>query len=201
MSSDNILKKSVIGGFKKEGVLNYVEQLQEEIVSLKKELSENSVRKKELDTVADARDAAEKELHMLREENEALKAENVVLIERNAAISLKMEEAEVTISDYESKLKLCEDKIALIESKFSDIEKNYYEYGAAISNAKKSATDVYSKTRLEIETAKDEINQVNDRLKTACINFENSVISLKNYSSKLVETLSTISDNLRTGEE
>ena len=39
MGSEQFFKKSVLGGFKKEGVLNYVEQLQTEIIELKKEIN------------------------------------------------------------------------------------------------------------------------------------------------------------------
>ena len=39
MSSNQVLKKSVMGGFKKEGVINYIEQLQAEIFRLKSEIS------------------------------------------------------------------------------------------------------------------------------------------------------------------
>ena len=49
MGSEQVLKKSVLGGFKKEGVLNYIEQLQSEIISLKKEAAKNSDIQKDID--------------------------------------------------------------------------------------------------------------------------------------------------------
>ena len=104
MSSEQILKKSMLGGFKKEGVLNYVEQLQNEIVSLKKEVSNGSKCQTELDELKDKKDSADRELSALKAEIEALKSENARLIEQNAAYALKLEEANVSIADSVGKL-------------------------------------------------------------------------------------------------
>ena len=95
MGSDQILKKSVIGGFKKEGVLNYIEQLQTEIVGLKRELNND-------------KSEADGEISSLKNENESLKSENAGLIEANAAYALKIEESQVSIDEYRTKLQLCE---------------------------------------------------------------------------------------------
>lgn len=59
MGSNQVLKKSVFGGFNKEKVLGYVEQLQAEILGLKKELA--------------AKNADSSEIAKLNDENAELK--------------------------------------------------------------------------------------------------------------------------------
>ena len=51
MESNQILKKSFMGGFKKEGVINYIEQLQAEIFRLKNELAEKNSEAVEIEGV------------------------------------------------------------------------------------------------------------------------------------------------------
>lgn len=196
MSSEQILKKSVLGGFKKEGVLNYVEQLQNEIVSLKKEVSNGSKCQNELDELKDKKDSADRELYALRAENEALKAENARLIEQNAAYALKIEEANVSIADYESKQQLFVEKISSIEAKFDQIESNYIKYG----EVKAFAASACAKANDAVKAAKSEITGANERIKTACVNFESSVASLKASSENLMSVLDSVSESLASSD-
>ncbi len=196
MSSEQILKKSVLGGFKKEGVLNYVEQLQNEIVSLKKEVSNGSKCQNELDELKDKKVSADRELSALKAENEALKAENARLIEQNAAYALKIEEANVSIADYESKQQLFVEKISSIEAKFDQIESNYIKYG----EVKAFAASACAKANDAVKVAKDEISGANDRIKTACVNFESSVASLKASSENLISVLDSVSESLASSD-
>lgn len=196
MGSEQILKKSVLGGFKKEGVLNYVEQLQNEIVSLKKEVSNGSKCKNELDELKDKKDYADRELSALKAENEALKAENARLIEQNAAYALKIEEANVSIADYESKQQLFVEKISSIEAKFDQIESNYIKYG----EVKAFAASACAKANDAVKAAKNEITGANERIKTACVNFESSVASLKASSENLMSVLDSVSESLASSD-
>ncbi len=199
MSSEQILKKSMLGGFKKEGVLNYVEQLQNEIVSLKKEVSNGSKCQTELDELKDKKDSADRELSALKEEIEALKAENARLIEQNAAYALKLEEANVSIADYENRQQLFVEKISSIEAKFDQIESNYIKYG----EVKAFAASACAKANDAVKAAKADIAGANERIKTACVNFESSVASLKASSENLIGVLDSVSESLVTsdGEE
>ncbi len=199
MGSEQILKKSMLGGFKKEGVLNYVEQLQNEIVSLKKEVSNGSKCQNELDELKDKKDSADRELSALKAENEALKAENARLIEQNAAYALKLEEANVSIADYENRQQLFVEKISSIEAKFDQIESNYIKYG----EVKAFAASACAKANDAVKAAKADIAGANERIKTACVNFESSVASLKASSENLIGVLDSVSESLVTsdGEE
>lgn len=211
MSSEQILKKSLLGGFKKEGVLNYVEQLQTEIIELKKELNNKTACQKDVDDLKSLKEASEKRLAELSEENASLKSENGALIEQNAAYSLKIEEAQISIADYEKKQQELEAKTSLIESKFTEIEKKYAEYNITenkvkemvsdamnysekiIFNAKAAAAEITGEADDMINSAKTEISNANERIKTACVNFESSVSSLKISAESLLEALSSIS--------
>lgn len=208
MGSESILKKSVIGGFKKEGVLNYVEQLQTEIVTLRKELNECNSCKKELDSANVKNEIAEREIDNLRSEIEELKSRNVALEEsnkalneRDAAVSLKFEEAQVVISNYENKIRLYEEKIVSIEEKFAEIERNYQKYGEVIDNAKCSAAEITVRAKNAVDNAKCEISSANERIKTACVNFESSVASMKSSAENLIGLLSAISESITAEEE
>ncbi len=208
MGSESILKKSVIGGFKKEGVLNYVEQLQTEIVALRKELNESKSYKIELDSVNEKKETAEREMGNLKEEllglrekNAALSEENKALLERDASSLLKLEEAKAIISNYENKISLYEEKIASIEEKFAQIEMNYQKYGEVIDNAKTSAAEISFKTKNAVDSAKTEISDANERIKTASVNFESSVASVKSCLDNLIETLSAVSADIAVEEE
>lgn len=208
MGSESILKKSVIGGFKKEGVLNYVEQLQTEIVTLRKELNECASCKKDLDSAIAKKEFAEKEVEELRCEIEELKIQNEALAQANKSLnehdaetSLKFEAAQVTISNYESKIRVYEEKIASIEEKFAEIEKSYQKYGEVIDNARTSAAEISVKAKTAVDNAKEEISSANERIKTACVNFESSVASMRACAENLIGTLSAISENIDSEEE
>ncbi len=211
MGSEQVLKKSVLGGFKKEGVLNYIEQLQSEIISLKKETAKNSDIQKDIDDLKSVKEASEKKLESLAKENDELKKENANLIEQNAAYSLKIEEAQVSIAEYQKKQQELEEKTSLIEAKFSEIESRCAEYNVTdkkvkemvsdamnysekiIFNAKAAAAEITQEADNAIGSARNEISNANERIKTACVNFESSADALKSSAENLLNILSSIS--------
>ena len=214
MGSDQILKKSLLGGFKKEGVLNYIEQLQAEIAKLKRELKNKTACQKDVDDLKAIKESMEKKLADFSAENEELKKENASLIEQNAAYSLKIEEATVSIADYEAKQKEMSEKTAAIEEKFSEIEKQCTEYNITetkvkemvadamnysekiIFNAKAAAAEIAGEADEAVKSAKAEIINANERIKTASVNFESSVASLKSIAESLLDALSSISSRM-----
>ena len=76
MGSEQVLKKSVLGGFKKEGVLNYIEQLQTEIIELKKEISNKSDYSYEIDNLKSEKEAVINQTAAITAKYDAAKAEN-----------------------------------------------------------------------------------------------------------------------------
>lgn len=229
MGSEQILKKSVLGGFKKEGVLNYIEQLQSEILNLKKAVNENAACKNELEELKDEKQSSDDGLKSLKEENDALKSEiirindeNSILVKQNVDANLELEKARGLIAEYEAKQHQWEEKIALIEEKFAEIENSYSKIGETddkvnvmlsdaksysdkiIGSAKASATAISAKAGEAIRTAKSEIADVNSRIQTACVNFDSSAASLKASTENLMAVLSELSgkmDSLESGEE
>ncbi len=218
MGSEQILKKSLLGGFKKEGVLNYIEQLQSEILTLKKEVNENSDCKNKLENIIYEKDSSDSEIASLEKENKLLRAEigelknnNSVLIEDNKSLSFKLEESEKKIKELEEKQKKWEEKVGLIEAKFAEIESSYSKIGETdskvnvilseaqshsdriISDAKKSAGEISAKAIYAVNNAKKEIKDASDRIQTACVNFDSSVSSLKASSENLLKILSELS--------
>lgn len=199
MGSDKILKKTAFGGFKREDVLNYIEQLQQEIVSLKREVSDGVSCKRELENVKSAKDYADSELAALREENAALKEQNADLIEKNASYTLKMEEAQVSIEEYERKLRSCESKIEIIEHKFSELEITCARVGDAeklIEEAKSSVAVIADKAKGSVESVRADILNASERIKTACVNFDSSAASLKSSAENLLASLAEATQKL-----
>lgn len=199
MGTDKVLKNSFFGGFKKEDVINYIEQLQQEIVSLKREAGDNAACKRELDSVKLSNESYEKEILVLKEENAALKAENANLIEKNASYSLKLEEAQVTAADYEAKLESSKEKIEFIEHKYAELEAEYSKISdikKLVENAKSSVADITGKAKNKVASAQADIISASDRIKTVCVNFDSSAASLKASTENLLNALSRASEKL-----
>ncbi len=219
MGSKQILKKSLLGGFKKEGVLNYIEQLQSEILTLKKEVNENSDCKNQLENIMSEKDSAEIDMVALTKENEQLKHdlsdlqdEKAALIEANTELNVQIQNAKNTIAELEEKQKKWEEKVGLIEAKFAEIESSYSKMGETdskincilseaqshsdriISDAKKSANEISAKASFAVNNARKEIKDASDRIQTACVNFDSSVTSLKSSAENLLKILSELSD-------
>lgn len=226
MGSEQILKKSLLGGFKKEGVLNYIEQLQSEILTLKKEVNENSDCKNQLENIKNEIDSADEGIAALKAENERLNssvnelaAEKSNLEQENSELKNKLETANNIIAEFEEKQKKWEEKIALIEEKFTEIESSYSKIGETdnkvngmlsdaknysdkiILDARASASEISAKAAVAVKNAKDEILSANDRIQTACVNFNSSAESLKAGTENLLNILSEISDKLNSAEE
>lgn len=178
MGSDLIFKKSVLGGFKKEGVLNYVEQLQSEIIELKKEISNKPDLSRDVEILKAASEEAVAETAVLAAKNDALKAENEALSEKNALLIQELEEAGKLISDYEAKQKIFEDKISAIESKFVQLTNGY----------------VVTKSDESVEAVKKVVVEADEKIKNACEDLEISSSALKSSVDNLLAVLSGISE-------
>lgn len=144
MGSNQILKKSLVGGFKKEGVLNYIEGLQAEIVNLRGKLEARNngesdavkALKAEIDGKNEIIASLENDVAALSSKDEEINSLNAEIERLNAVIASMEEEKSAAAAeydekinaakaDYEEKANLCEEKISAIEEKFSAIEANY----------------------------------------------------------------------------
>ncbi|MBE6819692.1 MAG: keratin [Ruminococcaceae bacterium] len=192
MSKDKILKKSAFGGFKKEDVLDYIEKLQQEIVSLKRDASDCAAYKREVEALKSSAADKDKTAETLKAENEALKVENASCIEKNASLALKIEQLNAILekskeeaSEYKAKYdELCEE-----HSKVTDVSK-------LVSEAKESVSKITLDAKRSVDSVRIDVSAAADRLKTVCVNFESSLSSLKSGTDALLETLSSASDKL-----
>ena len=131
MGAEKVLKKSLFGGFKKDTVLNYIEELQNEIVDLRKELSNNNGYCDEIESLKAANCSYISESAALAAKLDALKAENESLSESNLQLTNELEEAKRIISDYDNKETLFINKISEIEKKFVVLSKGYLSNSAS----------------------------------------------------------------------
>lgn len=192
MSKDKILKKSAFGGFKKEDVLDYIEKLQQEIVSLKRDASDCNAYKREAEALKSSVADKDKAAESLKAENDALKAENASYIEKNASLSLKVEQLNAILekskeeaAEYKAKYEeMCDE-----HSKVTDVSK-------LVSEAKASVSKITSDAKRSVDFVRNDVSAAADRLKTVCVNFESSLSSLKSGTDGLLETLSSASEKL-----
>lgn len=191
MGSEQIFKKSVLGGFKKEGVLNYVEQLQTEIIELKKEITNKPDLSEEVKALKDINENAVAETTALTAKIDALKAENEALTEANLSLVRDLEEAKMLINEYEEKQKIFAEKISEIDNKFSRLTSDF-----VCSDS--SASDIKTKANDAVENARNEIGDINERIKTTCNNFVSSSSALKACVENLLDVLSSISDDFNS---
>lgn len=194
MSKDKILKKSAFGGFKKEDVLDYIEKLQQEIVSLKRDASDCAAYKREVEALKLSAEQKDKATESLKTENEALKAENSSLIEKNASLTLKLEQLNAILeksksdaAEYQKKYEELNDE----HSKITDVSK-------LVSDARESVSEIVLSAGKSVDSVRADVYGAADRLKTVCVNFESSLSSLKSGTDALLETLSSASEKLNS---
>ncbi len=212
MSSDKILKKSAFGGFKKEGVLNYVEELQAEILSLKKELN-NTVSCEENNKLEEKCKQYEVSINKMDSDKKLLEAEILRLSEENKVLTSKYEESLKSISDYEAKIILCETKLAEIEKKFIEIEVLYENASQTDNKANAMMLDAVNYSEKLIAKANEKVDlamadaasvlknafavaaDASDKLRTSKNNYECSTVALDNALNNLKTTLSGLAEN------
>ncbi len=182
MGSEQIFKKSMLGGFKKEGVLNYIEQLQTEIIDLKKEITNKPDLSDDVKALKSANEDASAEIIALKAKNDALNTENESLSEKNSVLIQELDNAKKVIAEYDVKQKLFEDKISAIESKFSQLTNGYI-----FNNT--TETKIASKAKTAVENAKSEVSRSNEAIISASA-------ALKDTLENLMGLLSDISDEL-----
>ena len=178
MGSNQVLKKSVFGGFNKEKVLGYVEQLQAEILGLKKELAAKNAVSSEIAKLNDENAELKKQLESVKEENKVLSEENESQLRMNAEYALRMEEYEASAKEYQSMLDECAAHFEEIEKQFSQLEEAYN---------KRMLTDGDSSQRERmVSKATAEIEEINDRLESSFTNFDAAVGDLRSNTSDIM---------------
>lgn len=220
MSSEKILKKSTFGGFKKEGVLNYIEELQAEILSLKKELNNSKNNQNEIDELKKIIQNNETEASALKKENIDLKTENTELKSINKSYSEDLSKAQNSVKELESRIGVYEEKFSEIEKKFSEIESVYASKSAEsnnkasvmmqdavsysekiISKANETAKANITKVDVAVKKALTEITDAAQNIKCARSEYDASVATVEKSVSSLLAAVSEVSNNLNLSFE
>ena len=217
MASNQILKKSVLGGFRKEDVINYVEGLQAEIHRLKKDIGAKNNELEKLEGDKTSAEALEKDFAALKAENDSLRAEcdalKAELDEAKEKKALLLSEAdnykmqmieldcvkvendnlraelEKCRSDYDSKITVYQDKIASIETMVASLE------AACVNINESEAARVKAETVNEaVAKALAQVSEANDRIRTACVDYDSSSVMLKASVENLLNVLNSISE-------
>lgn len=234
MSADQVLKKSLMGGFKKEGVINYIEQLQAEIFRLKNEISclnseaeETEDLKKDITALKAQNEELAREIEAARSEKTSLIAESEILKveksaleediralneEKKAADERYAAEIENCKAEYAEKMKVCEEKISSIEAAFASIEATCSKSIEAdakagemlkeasvnseliITKAQNKADAITEKANDAVAKAAKQVAEANERLKSACVNYDSSTVTLKASVDNLIAVLNSVSE-------
>lgn len=220
MSSEKILKKSTFGGFKKEGVLNYIEELQAEILSLKKELNNSKDNMKEIDELKKIIQNNEAETSALQNENIDLKAENEELKSINKSYSEDLEKARISVKELEAKIGVYENRFSEIEKKLFEIESAYANKSVEsdnkatvmmqdavsysekiISKANETAKANITKADIAVKKALSEIAVAAQKIKSARSEYDASILTVEKSVENLSVTISEISTNFNLSFE
>lgn len=177
MSSDKVLKKTVFGGFDKENVLGYIENLQAEIAQMRKELDERNIDEAKNAKLNEQNDELKKELEKIKGENDALSKENESLLKANAEYELRMEEFNSNEREYKNKISYCTTQFEEIEKLFAEVEEEY-------NNRKMPEFNEFIKN-MPTTRSSAEIQVLNEKLESSFSDFEKNVNSLRTVSNDI----------------
>lgn len=225
MASNQVLKKSVVGGFKKEDVINYVEQLQAEIQRLRIDLAQANSELEQQDDLRNAYVEANKYIDMVSEDLETVKTERTALAAENEILKVEKQSLESVIanlekeksdaeelyakeieqikSENESKIRVFEEKLTSIESTFASIEANRSKNNNAGEKACKILKEANDNSELIITRANNEAKAIEEKATAAVAQAAKQVAEANsrlksacvNYDSSTVELKESV-DNL-----
>jgi len=254
MNNDRILKKSLFGGFKREDVLDYVEKLQSENVSLASELREKSVEcaelsgiKEEYDELKNNYDSLVSRASELSSSHQALADSNSELMQRanraealyesnlheleslkakcaeleeksarsesaallNSELEARVLGAQANVATLETELSETKEKYSALETEFTKLSEeqsnaliqNAMKYSdTLVTEANETANKVIGEAGSSIGGATEEISAAGERLKTAQVNLDYSLNSVRSSVDALLDTLSKCSSELMSGD-
>ncbi len=209
MNSDRILKKTVFGGFKRADVLSYVEKLQGENVSLAQELRQKSTDASKLEEINDKFIRQSSEIENLRAKLSDTDGLNKILEEKIAALeneigSLKNENSSLkeALSKKESELSDISREYAVFKNdKSNSLIQDAIKYSdSLVDTAKESANNTLIKAGDSINSVSIEIKTAGERVRTAQVNLDYSLSSIKSCVDELLQELENSAKRLIPGE-
>lgn len=208
-NSDRILKKTVFGGFRRAEVLDYVEKLQSENVSLADELRQKSAdvsrfeelkseyerQSAEISQIRAQLDVTSENYNSLQTESDSLKSEIEMLRKENESLRN-------TVSAKESELTSISNEYAVFRNdKSNSLIQDAMRYSdSLVETAKESAGKTLVRAGDSINAASLDIKTAGERVRTAQVNLDYSLNSVKSSVDKLVEELENAVSGLHTGE-
>lgn len=182
MDSERILRTSIFGGFRREDVLSYVEELKGEIAELREELKGKVEKIDTLCEMADnlsrACEEAKETEQKLSEVTAALKAEqqkNETLAAENAELSKR-----VGAIDSEK---------AAMEQKAAEIRASEAQLGAAFLDARKYSDEIVSAANQKANETQSEVSDSIAKQATEVAKLSADVDALSATLSKSIESL------------
>jgi len=216
MNNDRILKKSIFGGFRRSDVLDYIEKLQNENVSLADELREKSAQYAELESaneqnsdVSDELEALRNEMEELQKTCDALRNENEELKKANSEITAKANKNEASYEELGHEMQALNEKYSALEEdygKLSNDKSNALIQDAMrysdtlVSGARKTADKALNDAHSAIGTVTEDVFSANEQIRTAQQMVEQAMSTVRTNVDNLVDTLSKCSSQLSTGE-
>lgn len=227
MNAEKILKKSFIGGFKKKDVIDYVEKLQGENSNLVKNLESNKIERDKIELFENENAELKAVVEALTEERNSfetelrnVKTENISLLEQNAELSLKIEEMSGIITDKDDRLIALynekDEEVSALKSKCAELESsieianqdkaNTLIHDAIaysdklVSAARETAEKYVSEVESDVSNAVEQVTKANERLKTARVNFDYSLDSIKDNLDSLINALDELKKEFTIGD-
>lgn len=190
MKKNTFFKRSLFGGFKREDVINYIDNLKSELESAKKDA-----------------EALREENTSLKNSNEALAAETDKFRSENVSISMSLGENTLALNEAKAKLEEAEEKIKFLESENASIKSENETYISKIERASEIESHVGgmiadAKIYREklVADAKNEISNISASYRTAAKAITEKIDSfadeLNDLSADVSASLSSIMDSL-----
>ncbi len=214
MASDQILKKTVLGGFRKEDVINYVEHLQAEILRLKNDIGRKNEELESIEKNNASSEALEGEINALKAEKDKLKAELEQVKAENSKLRSELSNNQIALIETDclksenenlrAELEKCkgeyDEKLAVYQQKLSSIEEMVSSIEAACGKLDESETaaakaeEITEKLNKAVADALAQVSEANDRLKTACVSYDSSTVMLKASVENLMAILNSLAE-------
>lgn len=209
MNNDRILKKSLFGGFRRADVLDYIEKIQNENVSLAEELREKSAQIADMETASGENEGLPEMLEELRKTCDALRSENEELRSANSELSVRANRTEASSEELGHKLQALTEKYEALEKDYEKLSGDRYESliqdamrysDTIVSGARKTADKMLNDAHSALGSATGEVVSANEQIRNAQQMVEQAMAAVRTNVDGLVETLSKCSSQLTAGE-
>lgn len=190
MKKNTFFKRSLFGGFKREDVINYIDNLKSELESAKKDA-----------------ETLREENASLKSSNDALAAETDKFRSENVSLSMSLGENTLQLNEVKAKLSEAEEKIGVLERENDSIKAENETYKSKVERASEIESHVGgmiadAKIYREklVADARNEINNISASYHTAAKAITEKIDTfadeLNDLSADVSASLSSIMDSL-----